>query len=137
VEVAMGVVREFKRSPAPSTPSIEHGKFSKPDETRKFDLGKMEVVSLGGETFTRATFEPGWRWSNCIKPIANTPSCQARHLSLILSGRLHVAMDNGDEYEFGPGEIGEIPPGHDAWVVGNTSVVAIDIAGTMIQGKKK
>ena len=66
-------VREFKRKPEPS---VEHRSFSKPDETRKFDLGKVDIVSLGGTTFGRAVFEPGWRWSTCVKPIAKTASCE-------------------------------------------------------------
>lgn len=127
-------VTEFKRVPEPS---MEHRSFSKPDEIRKFDMGKVDVVSLGGATFGRAVFQPGWRWSTCVKPIAQTPSCQAPHLNLHISGRLHVVMDDGTEYEFGPGEIGQIPPGHDAWVVGNEEVVVIDISGMENYAKKK
>ncbi len=127
-------VREFKRKPEPS---VEQRSFSKPDETRKFDLGKVDMVSLGGTTFGRAVFEPGWRWSTCVKPIAKTASCEIPHLNLHISGRLHVAMDNGMEYEFGPGEISELPPGHDAWVVGNEAVVVIDISGMESYAKKK
>jgi len=127
-------VREFKRKPEPA---MEHRSFSKPDETRKFDLGKVDVVSLGGATFGRAVFEPGWRWSTCVKPIAQTESCEAPHMNLHISGRLHVVMDDGSEHEFGPGEIGEIPPGHDAWVVGKEPVVVIDISGMENYAKKK
>ncbi len=127
-------VREFKRKPEPS---VEQRSFSKADETRKFDLGKVDVVSLGGATFGRAVFQPGWRWSTCVKPIAKTESCEAPHLNLHISGRLHVVMDDGREYEFGPGEIGEIPPGHDAWVVGNEAVVVIDISGMENYAKRK
>jgi hypothetical protein len=133
MEDAMAL-REFKREPEPS---VEQRSFSKPDETRRFDLGKVDIVSLGGATFGRAVFEPGWRWSTCVKPIANTPSCEAPHLNLHISGRLHVVMDEGSEYEFGPGEIGEIPPGHDAWVVGNEAVVVIDISGMENYAKRR
>jgi hypothetical protein len=126
-------VREFKREPEPS---MEHRSFSKPDETRKFNLGKVDVISLGGTTFGRAVFEPGWRWSTCVKPIAQTQSCEAPHMNLHISGRLHVVMDDGTEYEFGPGEIGEIPPGHDAWVVGHEAVVVIDVTGMENYAKK-
>jgi hypothetical protein len=125
MEDAMAV-REFKREPEPS---VEQRTFSKPDETRKFDRGRVDVVSLGGATFGRAVFEPGWRWSTSVKPIAQTPSCEVSHLNLHISGRLHVAMDDGSEFEFGPGEISALPPGHDAWVVGNEAVVVIDISG--------
>ncbi len=127
-------VQEFKRKPEPS---MEHRSFSKPDETRRFELGKVDVVALGEATFGRAVFEPGWRWSTCVKPIAQTESCEAPHLNLHLSGRLHIVMDDGSEYEFGPGEIGEIPPGHDAWVVGDEAVVLIDISGMEDYAKNK
>jgi hypothetical protein len=127
-------VREFKRKPEPS---VERRSFFKPDETRKFDLGQVDIVSLGGTTFGRAVFEPGWRWSTCVKPIAKTASCEIPHLNLHISGRLYVAMDNGKEYEFGPGDISELPPGHDAWVVGEEAVVVIDISGMESYAKKK
>jgi mannose-6-phosphate isomerase-like protein (cupin superfamily) len=116
--------RKFRQEP-----EMERRNFSDPDETRRFDSGKVEVVTLGGATFGRAVFEPGWRWSTCVKPIAKTESCEAPHLNLHISGRLHVVMDDGNELEFGPGDIGVIPPGHDAWVVGNEPVVVIDISG--------
>jgi len=127
-------LREFKREPEPS---VEQRSFSKPEETRKFDLGKVDLVSLGGATFGRAVFQPGWRWSTCVKPIAKTESCEVAHLNLHLSGRLHVLMDDGSEYEFGPGEISQLPPGHDAWVVGNEAAVVIDISGMENYAKRK
>ena len=103
--------------------------LSQPDERRAFDKGQVDLVSLGGVTFGRATFQPGWKWSTCVKPLAKTQSCQAPHLQYQVSGRLRVVMDDGSEQEFGPGDVGLIPPGHDAWVVGNEPVVAIDISG--------
>lgn len=103
--------------------------FSKPDETRTFDKGRLDLVNLGGVTFGKATFQPGWKWSTCVKPIAKTKSCEAPHLQCLLSGRMHVVMDDGSEDEFGPGDVLLIPPGHDAWVVGNDPVVAVDITG--------
>lgn len=126
-------LREMKRKPKPS---MEHRSFSTPEETRKFDKGKVDLVSLGGTTFGRAVFEPGWRWSSHVKPVAQTESCEVAHLNLHIAGRLHVAMDDGTEYEFGPGEVGEIPPGHDAWVVGNDPVIVIDISGMGNYAKK-
>jgi mannose-6-phosphate isomerase-like protein (cupin superfamily) len=127
-------VTQIKRKPKPS---MEHRTFTKPEETRKFELGKVELVSLGGYTFGRATLEPGWRWSTCVQPIARTESCRAAHLSLHLSGRLRVKMDDGSEQEFGPGDVSSIPPGHDAWVVGHEPVVAIDITGMEQYAKKR
>lgn len=103
--------------------------MSPPDETRSFDKGKLELVSLAGVTFGRATLEPGWRWSTCVKPIARTKSCESPHLQYHLAGRLRVVMDDGTQEEFGPGDVSHIPPGHDAWVVGNEPVVLLDITG--------
>jgi mannose-6-phosphate isomerase-like protein (cupin superfamily) len=109
--------------------------FSTPDETRTFEKGKLDLISLDGVTFGKATFEPGWKWSTCVKPIAKTASCEAAHLQCVLSGRIHVTMDDGSEEEFGPGDVLSIPPGHDAWVVGNDPVVAIDITGMATYAK--
>jgi hypothetical protein len=103
--------------------------LSKPDEFRTFDKGKVELVTLGGVTFGRALLEPGWKWSTCVKPIVKTKSCEAPHLQYHVSGRLAVLMDDGSQQEFGPGEVSLLPPGHDAWVVGNEPVVVIDVSG--------
>lgn len=84
---------------------MERRIFSDPQETRRFERGKVEIVNLGGVTFGRATLEPGWKWSTCVKPLAKTPSCQAPHLQYHVAGRLHVRMDDGSEAEFGPGEV--------------------------------
>jgi hypothetical protein len=102
--------------------------FLRPDESRIFDRGRVDVVTLGGVTFGRATLEPGWRWSTCVKPITHTGSCQVPQLNLHISGRLHVQMDDGTECEFGPGDVAELPAGHDAWVVGDEPVVMIDVS---------
>ncbi|MGD0078707.1 MAG: cupin domain-containing protein [Sedimentisphaerales bacterium] len=110
--------------------------MSKPDEKRTFDKGKLELVTLGDVTFGRATFEPGWKWSTCVKPIVKTASCEAPHLQYHVSGRIHVVMDDGTEQEFGPGDISLIPPGHDAWVVGDETVVVIDISGMADYAKR-
>jgi hypothetical protein len=103
--------------------------LSQPDETRKFPQGQLDLVTLGGVTFGRGTFLPGWKWSTSVKPLVNTKSCEAPHLQYHVSGRLHIVMDDGSEDEFGPGDVSLLPPGHDAWVVGNESVVVIDITG--------
>jgi len=102
---------------------------SSPDETRTFEKGKIELVNLGDVTIGRAVLEPGWSWEKCVKPIAKTDSCQAPHTQYIVSGRMKVAMDDGAEEEFGPGDAAVIPPGHNAWVVGNEPVVGIDFTG--------
>jgi hypothetical protein len=86
---------------------MEKNTFSAPDEKRSFDKGQVELVTLGRVTFGRATLQPAWKWSTCVKPIVNTESCQAPHLQYQVSGRLRVRMDDGSEDEFGPGRIGE------------------------------
>ena len=108
---------------------MQRKNLASPDETRTFDRGKLELVTLGGVTFGRATLQPGWRWSTSVKPIARTRSCEAPHLQYHVSGRLHVIMDDGTEDEFGPGDVSLLPPGHDGWVVGNEPVVLVDISG--------
>jgi hypothetical protein len=107
-----------------------------PDELRTPPKTRVEVVNLGGTTMMRATFEPGWKWSECIKPTAGTKSCQAPHTQYIISGRLKVVMDDGTSAELGPGDAAVIPPGHDAWVVGNVPCVAIDFAAGLTYAKK-
>ncbi len=109
--------------------SMQKKHIGSPDERRTFPKGKLELVKLGGVTFGRGTFEPGWKWSESVKPIAKTNSCQASHTSYHILGRLRVRMDDGTEQEFGPGDMSVIPPGHDAWVVGNEPVVILDITG--------
>ena len=103
--------------------------FETPDEVRTFEKGKVEIVNLGNVTIGRATFEPGWSWSQCVKPLVKTDSCQAPHTTVIISGRMKVRMDDGTEIEGGPGDTAIIPPGHDAWVVGDEPCVSIDFTG--------
>ena len=110
--------------------------FNSPDETRTFPKGKVELVTVGFVKFGRATFDPGWKWSVHIQPTAKTKSCEASHTQYYVSGRLHVRMDDGTEVEYGPGDLGHIPPGHDAWVVGNEPVVVIDATGMADYAKK-
>lgn len=100
-----------------------------PDDVRKFTNGKVEVANLGDTTLGRITLEPGWKWSKDIKPIANTDSCQLPHTQYVISGRLRVRMDDGTEQEYGTAEALYVPPGHDAWVVGNEPFVAVDFTG--------
>lgn len=109
--------------------------FANADEVRRFDCGVLEVATLGGVTFGRAILQPGWKWSTSVKPIAGTQSCEAPHLQYHVSGRLHVVMDDGSEDEFGPGDVSLLPPGHDAWVVGDEAVVVIDISGMVDYAK--
>ena len=109
---------------------IEVKNFDSPDETRPFEgKGKAEVVDMGGQMVGKGIFEPGWRWSENVKPIAGTESCQAPHLLYCISGKMKVAMDDGSEAEIGPGDVATIAPGHDAWIVGDETCVMVDFGG--------
>ncbi|PZG24516.1 cupin [Spongiactinospora gelatinilytica] len=101
----------------------------KPDERRDFPMGHIEICNLTGLSFGVATFEPGWRWSESVRPIVGTDSCQVHHHGFVVKGRLRIRMDDGAEAEAGPGEVFVCSPGHDAWVVGDEEVIAYDFAG--------
>jgi mannose-6-phosphate isomerase-like protein (cupin superfamily) len=103
--------------------------LDQPDETRPIEKGKIEVVEFDVGAVMRATFEPGWRWSECVKPVVGGDSCQVDHFGYCISGRLHVRMNDGEELEIGPGDASRIPPGHDAWVVGDEPYVGVDFTG--------
>ncbi|MGH9199451.1 MAG: cupin domain-containing protein [Acidimicrobiia bacterium] len=115
---------------------IEARDFSSPEETRTPEKTRIELVSLGGGQIGRYTFEPGWKWSEHVKPIAGTELCQSAHFAYQMSGRLHVVMSDGSEFEVGPGDVGVIPPGHDAWVVGPETVTGIDWSGLADYAKR-
>ena len=100
--------------------------FDSPDETRTPDKTRVDLVRSGATTVGRFAFEPGWRWSECIKPVARTDSCQARHVGVVQSGTLRVAHEDGSEVELRAGEAYVIEPGHDAWVVGGERFVAFE-----------
>ena len=100
--------------------------FDSPDETRTPDKTKVDIVRMGDTTVGRFAFEPGWRWSECIKPVAGTDSCQARHVGVVQSGRITVKHDDGTELQLGPGDAYIIEPGHDAWVDGDEQFVGFE-----------
>ena len=111
--------------------------FSAADDVRTFDKGRMEVVTLGGATVGRATFDPGWRWSVSVKPVVGTESCQVAHLGYVVAGQMHVVMDDGTEGEARAGDLFEIAPGHDAWIVGDQPCVVIDFQGASRYAKQQ
>ena len=111
--------------------------FSKPDEVREFPKGKVELVNINGVAIAKATFQPGWKWSESVQPFAKTKSCEAPHFQYHMSGTLKVVMDDGTVFELKPGDVSLLPSGHDAWVVGNEPVVVVDFQGMMDYGKKK
>lgn len=119
--------------------SLEKKSFDQPDEVRPFKdgKGKLSVFTLGNTIMGRGEFEPGWRWSQHVKPIAGTDSCQAAHTGIVLEGRMVVKMDDGAEMEYGPDDVFYMPPGHDAWVVGNQRCVLIDVTGVAKYAKPK
>jgi quercetin dioxygenase-like cupin family protein len=108
-----------------------HKSLDSPEEVRAFEAGKgqVELVNLDAGAVGRATFQPGWQWSQHVKPIAGTDSCQAAHTGYCVTGRMRVRLDDGEEMEMGPGDFTVIPPGHDAWVVGDEPCVVIDWQG--------
>lgn len=114
----------------------EHKSFDAPEETRSFERGIAEILTVGGAEIGRLTLQPGWRWSEHVKPIAGTDLCEAPHFQYHVSGRLHVQMADGSEFEVGPGDISSLPEGHDAWVVGDEPVVVVDWFGASNYAKR-
>ncbi|MFC5727637.1 MULTISPECIES: cupin domain-containing protein [Nocardioides] len=104
----------------------EQKNFATPDETRTFENGVVDLVGIGGAQIGRLTLQPGWRWSEHVKPIAGTELCEAPHFQYHVSGRLVIRMADGTEIEAGPGDVTSLPEGHDAWVIGDEPVVVVD-----------
>jgi len=100
--------------------------FDSPDETRTPEKTRIDLVRVGNSTVGRFAFEPGWRWSECIKPVAGTDSCQARHVGIVQSGAMHVVHDDGTEADLGPGDAYVIEPGHDAWITSDEPFVGFE-----------
>lgn len=114
---------------------MEGKSLNNPDEVRTFDKGKLELIHLDGKTVGRATLQPGWRWSQSVKPLVNTKSCEAPHFQYHMSGTLRVKMDDGTEKDFKAGDVSSLKAGHDAWVVGDEPVVIIDFQGMLDYAK--
>ena len=105
--------------------------FDAPDETRPFaDKGMAQVVNIGDGVVLKGHFDPGWRWSEHLKPVVGTDSCQSPHFLYVLSGRMRVRMNDGSEDEVGPNAVVRIEPGHDAWVVGDEPCVVVDFGAS-------
>jgi hypothetical protein len=118
------------------TDKSEKKSFNKPEEIREFPLGRLEIITIGGVTIGRAIFQPGWRWSKSLQPLAKTNSCEAPHFQYHVAGILMVKMDDGTEYECRAGDLSLLPSGHDAWVVGDEPVIVVDFQGMYNFGKK-
>ena len=112
--------------------------LNQPEETRPFEAGsgQLQLVNVAEGAVGRATFNPGWRWSQHVKPIAGTESCQAAHMGYVISGRMTIQMDDGTKDDFGPGDVMVCPPGHDAWVVGDEACVVVDWTGMANYAKR-
>ena len=100
-------------------------------ETRTFEHGTVQTAKAGSVTVSRATMQPGWRWSSDVKPIVGTDSCMIHHKGYTVSGRMSIVMDDGTQVDIGPGDAHDIPPGHDGWVVGDEPYVALDFSDEM------
>ena len=107
----------------------EHRQFASPDETRTFNHGRLELLSVGGSDIGRLVLHPGWRWSDDVKPIAGTDLCEAPHFQYHVAGTLRIRMADGSEFDAEPGDVTSLPAGHDAWVVGDEDVVVVDWFG--------
>jgi quercetin dioxygenase-like cupin family protein len=101
-----------------------------PTETRIFDYGRFELYAVGPMTIGRATYEPGWKWSEHVGAPAGATSCMVEHVGLVVSGRAAVKMDDGEERVMGPGDLFYVPPGHDSWVVGNEPYISLHVMGS-------
>jgi len=115
-------------------------RFEQPDESRKFEKGKFELVRIGGMTLGRATYEPGWRWSKHVGPSLGQTHCQVEHVGIVLSGCATIGLENGEVIEMRAGDIFYVPagpPGHDSWVVGDEPYVSLHLLGTEDYANKK
>jgi hypothetical protein len=113
----------------PMTAKAEQKSFGAADETREFERGVLDLLRIGGAEIGRLTLQPGWRWSDHVKPLAGTDLCEAPHFQYHVQGVLHVVMADGAEFDARPGEVTALPQGHDAWVVGDEPVVVVDWYG--------
>jgi hypothetical protein len=114
---------------------VESKSMDAPDERRTPTKTNIDVVTVGDTEVGRFTFEPGWKWSECIKPVAKTDSCQATHLGYAVSGRIHIAHDDGSEADVGPGDAYVIAPGHDAWVLGDEPFIGVEFKSAATYAK--
>jgi len=113
----------------PSRQQVESRDFARPDETRPFPLGRLELISIGGADIGRLVLDPGWRWSEHVKPIAGTDLCEAPHFQYHVAGTLRIRTGDGEEFDAVPGMVTSLPAGHDAWVVGDEPVIVVDWFG--------
>ena len=118
------------------TAQAEQKSFAVPDETRAFEHGSLDLLTIGGAEIGRLTLQPGWRWADHVKPIAGTDLCEAPHFQYHVSGTLRVRLADGTEFDAAPGDVTALPAGHDAWVVGNEPAVVVDWWGASNYAKR-
>ena len=111
--------------------SIRRKSFEDPDGLRELPLLTVSLARIGSHTIGRGVAQAGWHWSKHLAPAMRTDSCPVHHVQVLLSGHFAVRMDDGEEVAFQPGDVMDIPPGHDAWVVGDDPAVLIDFAGNI------
>ena len=116
-----------------AAPGVQKKSLDTPDETRDFQQGMLQTATIRDFKVARAVLQPGWKWSEHVKPLAQTESCQVRHTGYVISGQLKVVMDDRTEMDLGPGDAYVIEPGHDGWVVGEEPYVAIDVSTEMVE----
>jgi hypothetical protein len=129
--ISIGEVDEMVKKAGVETKSLNI-----PDEVRTFDKGRVEIINIDGRTIGRATFQPGWRWSESVKPLVKTNSCEAPHFQYHLSGTLRIKADDGTEKVCKAGDVSVLGSGHDAWVVGDEPVVVVDFQGMIDYAKE-
>ena len=117
------------------TAKAEQKSFGTADETREFERGRLDLLRIGGAEIGRLTLQPGWRWSDHVKPLAGTDLCEAPHFQYHAQGILHVVMADGSEFDARPGDVTALPQGHDAWVAGDEPVVVVDWYGASTYAK--
>lgn len=119
--------------------SYEVRKMSASKEVKRFNNATIELVNIEGGTVARFVLQKGWKWSNDVKPVVKTEWCEAPHLQYVISGTYRIRLKDGTEFDIGPGEVASVPPGHDAWVVGDEPTVGIEFVGgrTATEGPTK
>lgn len=123
-------------TPVAHAAKVEWKDFARADEVRTFGHGRVELLNMNDGTVGRLVLEPGWRWSVDVKSIAGTEWCEAPHFQYMVSGRLHIQMKDGQEFDLGPGSVSNLPSGHDAWVLGQEPVVLVDWFGATHYAKR-
>jgi mannose-6-phosphate isomerase-like protein (cupin superfamily) len=116
-----------------AAPGVQKKSLDTPDETRDFQQGEMQTATIKDFKVARLLLQPGWKWSEHVKPLAQTDSCQVRHTGYVISGQMRVVMDDRTETELGPGDAYVIEPGHDAWVVGNEPFLGVDVSTETVE----